>query len=167
MNILVAIDESPYSKAALESVLKRPWPEAASFKVVNVVEPFHPEYAGWHTSYVPLALEAQKELVETAKKLVDESIKELIAAFGDHKVEGEVIEGYIKDKILEIAKTWPADLIIVGSHGRRGFTRFLLGSVSEAVVSHAPCSVEIVKIPHGHHHEEGAAKADASASRSG
>lgn len=146
MKILLAIDDSPHSTAALEGVLSRPWPEGSEFKVVSVVEPFHPEYAGWHTSYVPLALEAQKELLESTKEMVAEAALQLEAKFGSDLITMEVLEGYIKDKIIETAREWPADLIVMGSHGRRGFTRFLLGSVSEAVVSHAPCSVEIVKL---------------------
>ena len=151
MNILLAIDDSPHSSAALEAVLARPWPEESQFKVISVVEPFHPEYAGWHTSYVPLAIEAQKELLDSTKNLVEKMGESLREQFGDDNVTHAVLEGYIKDKIIEVAKEWNADLIVMGSHGRRGFTKFLLGSVSEAVVSHAPCSVEIVKLPHPDH----------------
>jgi nucleotide-binding universal stress UspA family protein len=148
MNILIAIDDSPYSQAALKAVVSRPWPEQSKVKAITVVEPFHPEYAGWHTNYVPLAIEAQKELVESANRLIASAKAELSKVFGDKAVTVEVIEGYVKDQILEIAKSWPADLIVVGSHGRRGFTKFLLGSVSEAIASHAHCSVEIVKLAH-------------------
>jgi nucleotide-binding universal stress UspA family protein len=47
--------------------------------------------------------------------------------------------------ILDEAERWGADLIVVGSHGYRAWERFLLGSVSQAVVSHAKCSVEVVR----------------------
>ena len=47
--------------------------------------------------------------------------------------------------ILKEATTWGADLIVMGSHGRRGLKRFLIGSVSESVAMHAGCSVEIVR----------------------
>jgi nucleotide-binding universal stress UspA family protein len=50
-----------------------------------------------------------------------------------------------KEIILQNAEEWGADLIVCGSHGRRGLSRFLLGSVSEAVASHAKCSVEIIR----------------------
>lgn len=150
MKILVAIDDSTFSDAAITSVTERSWPEGSIFKLLSVVEPFHPEYAGWHTNYMPVAVEAQKELVEAAKTLVNQKVKKLTEAFGRQCVLAEVREGYVTDTILEAAKEWPADLIVVGSHGRTGITRLLLGSVSEAVVSQAPCSVEIVKMPKKH-----------------
>ena len=146
MNVLIAVDESPYSKAALNAVLERPWIAGTKFNVITVIEPFHPEYAGWQTNYVPLAMEAQKAISSTASLLIEESKQALVNAFGADNVLGEVHEGYIKERILEISREWPADLIVVGSHGRRGFTKFLLGSVSEAIASHATCSVEIVRL---------------------
>src|SRR2546428_8337683 len=103
------MDDSPHSKAALDGILSRPWPRGSSFKVISVVEPFHPEYAGWHTSYVPIAIEAQKELLDATKRLIDESARQLEDAFGKGCVQAEVMEGYIKDKILECAREWPAD----------------------------------------------------------
>jgi nucleotide-binding universal stress UspA family protein len=48
-------------------------------------------------------------------------------------------------KIIDHAAEWHADLIVAGSHGWEGLNRFLLGSVSESVVRHAPCSVEVVR----------------------
>ena len=58
---------------------------------------------------------------------------------------GLVRIGDARDQIIAYAAEWPADLIVLGSHGRRGFDWFLLGSVSEGVVRHAPCSVEVVR----------------------
>lgn len=50
-----------------------------------------------------------------------------------------------KEIIPDEASRWGADLIVVGSHGRRGINRFLLGSISEAVAIHADCSVEVIR----------------------
>jgi len=50
-----------------------------------------------------------------------------------------------KQLILKEAKEWGAKLIVVGSHGVRGLTRLLLGSVSETIAAHAPCSVEVIR----------------------
>jgi len=51
----------------------------------------------------------------------------------------------VKDTILAVAQEIGADMIILGSHGRKGITKLFLGSVSETVLAQAPCSVEIVK----------------------
>ena len=47
--------------------------------------------------------------------------------------------------IVDEAENWKADLIVVGSHGYTGIKKWLLGSVAQSVVSHAPCSVEVVR----------------------
>ena len=54
--------------------------------------------------------------------------------------------GNVKSKILDTAERWRADLIVLGSYGRTGLERFLMGSLAEAVARHARCSVEIVRI---------------------
>lgn len=60
---------------------------------------------------------------------------------------GVMLSGNAKEVILDEAQKWAADLIVVGSHGRRGFRRLLLGSVSEAVAMNAHCSVVVVRGP--------------------
>lgn len=62
-------------------------------------------------------------------------------------VDGESLPGPPRIVILDEAETWGADLIVVGSHGYRAWERFLLGSVSQSVVSHANCCVEVVRCP--------------------
>jgi nucleotide-binding universal stress UspA family protein len=56
-----------------------------------------------------------------------------------------VLLGGPRSVIIDEADKWGADLIVVGSHGHRGFERFLLGSVSEGVARHAHCSVEVIR----------------------
>ena len=65
------------------------------------------------------------------------------------KVTTKVEQGDSKSGIIDAASKWRAELIIIGSHGRKGLDRFLMGSVAESVARHAPCSVEIVRIPRG------------------
>lgn len=65
---------------------------------------------------------------------------------GDPKPRPNDINGP-KNVILDEAANWHADLIVVGSHGRRGLDRFLLGSVSETVAIYAHCSVEVLRSP--------------------
>lgn len=63
------------------------------------------------------------------------------------QASGLVETGDAKARIIDHAAEWQADLIVVGSYGLRGLDRFLMGSVSAAVVRHAGCSVEVVRIP--------------------
>jgi nucleotide-binding universal stress UspA family protein len=65
------------------------------------------------------------------------------------KVTTAVEQGDPKSAIIDAAEQWRADLIVLGSHGRGALDRFLMGSVSDAIVRHARCSVEIVRIPSG------------------
>ena len=55
--------------------------------------------------------------------------------------------GSPKSKIIDTAAEWHADLIVLGSHGRTGLDRFLLGSLPDSVLRHAHCSVELVRLP--------------------
>jgi len=61
------------------------------------------------------------------------------------QVTQEILSGSPRSAIAEEADRWQADLIVMGSHGYGAWHRFLLGSVSQAVVSRAQCSVEVVR----------------------
>ena len=73
------------------------------------------------------------------------SAAEQILAQTTFKTETAVLDGNPKKRIVEDASEWGAHLVVVGSHGRRGLTRYLLGSVSEAVAMRAHCSVEVIR----------------------
>jgi nucleotide-binding universal stress UspA family protein len=82
------------------------------------------------------SLRQGKELVQRAKQTLTK------AGF---KVQTELEEGYPKSRIVDYAAHWKADLIVVGSHGRKGLERFLIGSVAESVARYARCSVLVVR----------------------
>lgn len=128
--VLLATDGSEISAAAARAVAARPWPEGSEFKIVSVDEP-------WAIK------RARVSHGEQAQEAVN-SAEQLLASAG-LKVTGAVLSGDPKEVILEEAQKWAADLIVVGSHGRQGFKRFLLGSVSEAVAMNASCSVVVVR----------------------
>ena len=146
MKVLVAIDGSPCSNVALKEVASRPWPKGSEFKVVSAYElPLMPGPEAWAISpdYCDSLTDAVRD---HAQALTDSARTKLGAALGDSfPVTSEIIAGAAKSAILERAEAWNADLIVVGSHGYRMWERFLLGSVSQAVVSHAKCSVEVVR----------------------
>lgn len=148
MKILLATDGSAYSEAAVHEVARRPWPAGTVIKVLSAVElPFIPTTETWALpdSYYS---ELEKSEKEKAKLALDKAIEHLRIAQGPTvEITSEMHEGKAEEVILDEADRWGASLIVLGSHGYRGFKRFLLGSVSQNVASHAKCSVEIVRVP--------------------
>ena len=144
MRILVATDGSEYSTAALESVANRPWPEGSKFKVVSIPEP-----------YISLDQFPQFEMKEIeklnaaalhdAKRYAESGVAILRLAGLEASAETVVPRDTDAREIVKEAERWQARMIVLGSHGRRGFDRWTLGSVSEHVALHAPCSVEVIR----------------------
>ena len=157
MRVLLAVDGSPHSDAAVNEVATRVWPEHSEVRVITAYElPLAPAPETWSLPpdyFEKLDLAAR----EGAQAIEDAVVVKLAASLGPTvKVTGNILPGSPRSIILEEAERWKADLIVVGSHGYGTWHRFLLGSVSQAVVSHAKCSVEVVRI---RHHSAGAAKA--------
>lgn len=144
MKILIAVDDSEYSQAALESIASRIWEPDTQFTVMSVVEPAVPDYAAWHMTYTPVLYEAIAERVDDVKSMVHDKVAFLQERLPGHTIAGDVVEGPIRYSIWDKAKNWHADFIIMGSHGRTGMAKFLMGSVSESVAKGAPCSIEII-----------------------
>ena len=146
MKILLAIDDSEFSKAATQAVIARIRPRGTQVRVLHVVEPpsllvtreMHDDPA------IDTAWKAELELKQ-AETLVANT-GGMLRSKG-LKVSTSVEQGDPKSTIVDAASKWHADLIVLGAHGRKGLARFLMGSVSEGVARHAPCSVEIVRIP--------------------
>ncbi|HKR58953.1 MAG TPA: universal stress protein [Pyrinomonadaceae bacterium] len=146
MKILLALDGSACSDAALAEVAARPWPAGSQFRVLTAYElPLMPTPEAWAISpdYCDRLTEAVRE---QAQKISENASVILSKAFGESvAVTSRIVVGSPKSAILEEAESWDADHIVVGSHGYGTWERFLLGSVSQAVVSHAKCSVEVVR----------------------
>jgi len=143
MKILLAIDGSKFSQGAPQAVMAQAKPNHTDVRVLHVIEPI-PQYAdGLSWGYGLQSANVLEEEREQAQGMLAHAAQELRDA-GFH-VETVVEVGDAKAVILDAAAQWPADLIVLGSHGRKGLERFLMGSVSEAVARHAPCSVQIVR----------------------
>ena len=143
MKILIAIDGSDFSQAALKSVIARPWPPSTEVKVLNVVEPPSLLMGREMSGPDPEFETVWNALREQAKAIVLKAAEKLRAA--NFNVSTELVEGDPKSQIIDQANEWHADMIVLGSHGWSGLKRFLMGSVSEGVARHAHCSVEIVR----------------------
>jgi len=144
MRILLAIDDSNFSEAAIEAVIEQARPHGTEVWVLHVVESPPLLVARELGGYEP-ALENALEFQKQHAEAVVAKAADLLRARG-LKVTAALEMGDPKSRILDVAEEWRADLIVLGSHGRKGLNRFLMGSVSDAVARHACCSVEIVRI---------------------
>lgn len=146
MRILLAVDGSADSAAAVEEVAQRPWPPQSEVKVITAAEmPLMVGMEPWVPSQEYFD-QVEKAIRETAKGIIDAALEKLKTIKDKTlKISGEMIQGPSREAIVGEAERWGADLIVMGSRGLGAFNRLLLGSVSSAVVHHAKCSVEIVR----------------------
>ena len=146
MKILIGVDDSPCSDAAIQMVSKLRWPAKTQVTVVSAVNPATMVYSDM---YVPAvgAAEAMKEQKKTHQELASRAEVRLHEA--GFVTDVQVPEGEPGEAIVRAAREAGADLVVVGSHGRSGITKLLMGSVATHVVTHAPCSVLVVKAKAG------------------
>jgi len=135
MKVLFALDDSKFADHALESVGSRPWPAGTEFRIITALEVPDAEFG-----------DAESTVMDIVKQEMGKKKSFLTTLHPGAEVDVKVFKGMAKESILREAGDWPADLIVVGSHGRKGFKKLLLGSVAESILSHAPCTVEIVRI---------------------
>jgi nucleotide-binding universal stress UspA family protein len=143
MRILLAVDSSSYSTTATRRVSDGPWPKLSVVRIVSVAQLSDafddPSFWDSGSTHENLA----RSILLQAQELVERVASDLRAA--GLTVETAVRRGDPRTEIEDEAKAWDADLIVLGSHGRTGLSRWLLGSVAEHVVRHAHCSVEICR----------------------
>lgn len=143
MNILIAYDGSTYSDAAIEDLQWAGLPAKAHAIVLSAVEvPLVPRTWGM----VETSFSTQwAQQVSQAEQLAEAGCNRIQSLFPQWDVQLEVPTGHASAAIVEKATAWPADLIVVGTHGRSGVARVLLGSVSLRVLREAKCSVRVAR----------------------
>jgi nucleotide-binding universal stress UspA family protein len=147
MKILIATDGTKQGDAAIRALADFKLAAIDEIKVVSVVDMALPMAIDVYGGYLPDTTELEKASRENANRVLDMAMNEVkdIVANEEITVSGEVLFGSPESRIVEAAENIEANLIIVGSHGYNRWERLLLGSVSDSVVHHAPCSVLIVR----------------------
>lgn len=145
LKVLLAIDNSKFSEAATQTLIAQVRPNQTEVRVLHVIE-VYPLYSASQRLGPDVAV-ASEEHRREAEALVEQTARALRDA--GFRVTTAVEQGDPKVVVIDTAEEWKADLIMLGSHGEKDWTRFLMGSVSEAVVRHAPCSVQVVRIRPG------------------
>lgn len=143
--ILVAVDGSATASRALQEALKLAKAEQAQLRIVHAVDEVTLD---WDFSDFTDINAVQEQFRKTGRKIVDKAMQ--IARDAGAAAESKLLEieqrGHdAADLIAAEADAWPADLIVVGTHGRRGVRRLLLGSVAEGVARVASKPVLLIR----------------------
>ena len=138
-NILVPIDFSDCSKKALRYAIPLAKEHEAALTLLYVVPNSYAigEYGG--IAFAPVAAELRGDAIKELAKLALKEVK------GELPADTRVVLGNAAAEIVELARTVPADVIVISTRGRTGLKHVLLGSVAEHVIRHAPCPVLVVR----------------------
>ena len=149
MKILLAIDGSKWSESAVDIVLEQYSSSTCEVLVLHAIETLKLMPTPTAMVLGPFMVEDYFAMQEQWKKDGEQFVAQIAKRLegAGFKTIKRVQEGDARDLILKIAEEWKPDLILLGSQGKRGLDRLLLGSVAEAVARQAACSVEIVRTP--------------------
>jgi nucleotide-binding universal stress UspA family protein len=145
MKILLAIDGSRHSDIAVKQVATQPWPTNSSVEILTVIHPTIPLLTEPTLMMAAASVQQAEELRAVAPGVVDAAGKQIARSASCLTVTTKILDGAPAHAIVDEARAWGADLIVVGSHGYGFMTRMILGSVAGAVVADAPCSVQVVR----------------------
>ncbi|MBX9949352.1 MAG: universal stress protein [Candidatus Obscuribacterales bacterium] len=143
-NVLVAVDDSEHSAAAVEWLQWQEWMKQSHIALLSVTEPLH------QSAMDGIRSASDHLLTYQAEKMLIESLLTKWGIFlqqgaNAREITRGTVDGSPAETILTGARNWPANLIVMGAHGRTGIAKIMLGSVSQHISTHAHCSVLIVK----------------------
>ncbi|MBS0359040.1 MAG: universal stress protein [Proteobacteria bacterium] len=143
-NIMVAIDGSNTSNLALQEAIQLTKDQKANLRIIHVVDENFVNYGETYIDYDALSASCREEGQKILNKM-EEIARQSNVKFESQLVELKPFEGRIAEKIVDETKKWPADLLIIGTHGRRGFNHLILGSVAEGVIRIATTPVLLIR----------------------
>ena len=149
MRVILPIDVEPYIGAQFDFVSSYNWPEDTEIKVMHVL----------HSLMIERTMVSSQiyieQIMKDARKLAQKMALEMVERFKKEcphlKVHDEIREGDAINEIIRSATEWNADMIVMGSHGRQGIGRVILGSVAYSVLAKAPCKTIILGVPQHKH----------------
>jgi nucleotide-binding universal stress UspA family protein len=145
--ILVPVDGSPTSVCGLHEAISLAKDQHGTVRLVHVVDEFLMD-SGYGSAQIVDYQTFLSAVRETGKLTLDKMVR--MSREQGIEAESELLEtigGRAADLIIEAARSWPADLIVMGTHGRRGVRRLLMGSDAELVLHSAPVPVLMIRGP--------------------
>ena len=152
MRVLLPIDVEPYIGAQFDFINSYNLPEGSEVKVLHVLHSLVIERA-MVSSQVYIE-QIMKDARKLAQKMSDELVERLKEECPQLKIDDQIREGDAIDEIIKCATEWDADMIVMGSHGRQGIGRVILGSVAYSVLAKAPCRTVILGVPEKFHSKD-------------
>jgi nucleotide-binding universal stress UspA family protein len=148
MKILIATDGAKQSAAAIEMLKRFRLEPSDEIKIVTVVDMAVPMAVDIYGGYMPNTAEIEQSARQNAEQILEDAANAIKKHYEGIQLNlsTEVLFGSPESRIVEAAREFRADLVVVGSHGYSTWERLLLGSVSDAVVHHVPCSVLVVRV---------------------
>jgi nucleotide-binding universal stress UspA family protein len=143
MRVIVAYDGSAAATDAVALVEAIDWPTGSVLRVISVFEPIMTPISGSWDGGAALASEFDASMTAYAKDAMHEVLERLRSS--ERSVESKALHGRPADAIIDDARDFGADLVVVGSRGHGTIASLLLGSVSSEVVDHAPCPVLVAR----------------------
>jgi nucleotide-binding universal stress UspA family protein len=146
--LLLPIDFSECSSAAVDAVLAQFAPPQTDVRLFHVVN-WEDELPASH--FFAQGPNAARDLLRDRDRILAERHAHLADLEATFRRAGFAVSGHIHaddrpaDAVVRLAQDWPADLIVMGSHGRSGFNRLVFGSVAMEVMRRAPCAVQVVR----------------------
>jgi len=144
MKVLIAVDGSKPCDELIQDLATRPWSSGDEFMVLHVVS--MPDSNQWQDYGLSVWPELKQKMLAAANEMVESKLNYLKAKMlPTTALSSMVTEGHVCDSIVQEAKLWHADLIVLAARGHSSLERFLLGSVADGVLKKTTCSVEIFK----------------------
>lgn len=144
MKVIIAIDNSKESDNLVRDLATRQWNSDDQFMVLHVVSLPDPNH--WPEYGLSVWSDLKQKMMLDAGELVEGKVSYLKTNMNSaHTFSGKVVEGRVCDAIVEEAKLWHADLIMIAARGHSAMERWVLGSVADGVLKQSPCSVKIFK----------------------
>lgn len=143
MKVLIGVDESEQGDRAIEFVKRMAWPSGTRMVVASAVQV---PMVAYTDAYAPVAFDFSglvDEVTKIHREVASRQAKKLTDA--GFTAESRVLDGDPRSALIEEARRENADLLIVASHGRTGIDKLVMGSVASHIVTHAPCSVVVVR----------------------
>jgi len=142
--ILAAVDGSSTSDRALQEAIRLAKDQQAALHIVNVIDlvPLIWDVEFMDSEAIQRALrQVGRTVIDRARETAKSAGVEAEALLAEIGTPGQRVAG----RIVEAATAWPADLLVIGTHGRRGLDHLLLGSIAEGVARLAPMPVLLVR----------------------